>query len=118
MFRDEGAAFLARRESRSFAALRMTEPQRNAAEEKRGERDIGAGSGPGGRAEIEQLLRADDRRLVRHARHLDDRVLVIEVVAVVVGPSPEIDESGDAERGESREPADDELSTAGDRRDD
>ena len=42
------------------------------------------------RREVEQLLGADDRRLVAHPRHDDDRVLHVEVVAVVVFPAPEV----------------------------
>src|SRR5688500_7256604 len=46
------------------------------------------------RCEVQQLLRADQRRLVRHSRDLYDRCVHVEIVAVVVFPFPEIDEPG------------------------
>ena len=48
--------------------------------------------------EVEQLLGADQRRLVGHAGHLDGRVRV-EVVAVVVPPLLEVGQPGHRARG-------------------
>src|SRR5262245_20573920 len=62
-----------------------------------------AEAGPGRRGEVEQLLRAEERRLVAETGDLDRRGW-IEIVAVVVAPDPEVDEAGRGDQGEKDGP--------------
>src|SRR6185312_7876041 len=67
---------------------------------------------PGYRREVEQLLHAYERRLVCHPRDLDYRVVEVDVVAVVVFPAPEIEQSGDRKDCEPADPGEQQLSAA------
>ena len=68
-----------------------------------GKGDEPAQIGPGFRPEVEQRLRADQRRLIAHAGNLDCGT-GIEVVAIVVAPAPEVHQAGGGGGNQREEP--------------
>src|SRR5665213_298602 len=76
------------------------------------QREPCTGVGPRYGREVQQLLHADQRWLVVHSRYLDYCVRKIDVVAVVIFPSPEIDQTGHSYHRETSHPREKEFSTS------